>query len=134
MGYLGQMATNSPKLTLQARILSYRFSPKLKGRSTATTTLKAKAFEKCCESQKERKLVHGEATVRCALLTEDQPNEKETGFRTVTQTCMQHNSAKLCREVDGTECTGYAQNNIRMEKEKYTQYTQCFLSCMIDAS
>lgn len=72
--------------------------------------------------------------MRCALLTEGQLNEKETGFRTVTQTCRQHNLAKLCREVDGTECTDYAQNNIRTEEGKYTQYIQCFLSCMIDAS
>lgn len=75
-----------------------------------------------------------EGTERCALLTEGQPNGKETGFRTVTQTCMQHNLAKLCTEVDGTECTGYAQNNIRTDEEKHTQHIQRFLSCMIDAT
>lgn len=53
---------------------------------------------------------------------EGQPNEKETGFKTVTQTCMQQNLAKLYTEVDGTECTDYAQNNIRTE-EVYTVYS-----------
>lgn len=132
MGYLSLAATNSPKLFLQARVF---ISPKTERKiNSYHHTLKAKAFEKGCESQKERKLVHGEGTVRCALLTEGQPNEKKTAFRTVTHACMQHNLAKLWRGADGTEHTDYAQNNIRTEEGKCTQYIQCFLSCMMAAN
>lgn len=40
-------------------------------------TSKARAFGKCHESQRDRKLVHREGTVRHALLTVGQPSEKE---------------------------------------------------------
>lgn len=40
-------------------------------------TSKARAFGKCHESQRVRKLVHREGTVRHALLTVGQPREKE---------------------------------------------------------
>jgi len=114
MGRLSQAAINSPKLFLQARVWSCGISPKTERKIKCNDwTSNTKAFGKCHESQRDRELVHGEGTVRRALLTVGQPSEKETGFRILSQTCMQHNSEKLCTEMGDTEHTDYAQNNIQ---------------------
>lgn len=52
-------------------------------------------------------------TARHAVLTVGQPSEKETGFRILTLTCMQHNLEKFCTEMDDMKHTDYGQNNIQ---------------------